>query len=220
MKQLVLDLALPDPEPFTDFAPGENAELLFQLGEWAMHAPHARFVYLWGESGAGKSHLLAAAARRGSALLIDVAQSRLPDEIASGSLLAVDNVDALDREGQELLFAHFNTLRAGAGGLLASGPLPPMLLAILPDLATRLGWGLVYQLKPLSDADKAVALQARARQLGFELAGEQADYLLRHAPRDLATLYRLLAQANELALSRRKGVTHGVLREILQLHDA
>ncbi len=35
MKQLVLDLALPEPEPFTDFAPGENAELLFQLGEWA-----------------------------------------------------------------------------------------------------------------------------------------------------------------------------------------
>ncbi len=215
MKQLVLDLALPDPEPFTDFAPGENAELLFQLGEWAAAVPHVRFVYLWGDQGAGKSHLLGAASRRGGAVLVDAARGVLPEEVAPDGLLAVDNVEALDREGQELLFAHFNTLRAGTGGLLASGSLPPMLLPILPDLATRLGWGLVYQVKPLSDTDKTLALQARAHQLGFDLASEQADYLLRHAPRDLASLYQLLAQANELALSRRKGVTLGVLREIL-----
>ncbi|MDR3411855.1 MAG: DnaA regulatory inactivator Hda [Formivibrio sp.] len=215
MKQLVLDLALPAPEPFSDFAPGENAELLFQLGEWAGAASHARFVYLWGETGVGKSHLLAAAARRGSACLVDAAQAPLPEDVPANGLLAVDNVEQLDRAGQETLFAHFNTLRAGGGGLLASGPLPPMLLSLLPDLATRLGWGLVYQLKPLSDADKTIALQRHARQLGFELAGEQAEYLLRHAPRDLASLYRLLAEANELALSRQKAVTSSLLREIL-----
>jgi len=220
LRQLVLDLALPDPEPFTDFSPGENAELLFQLSEWASAAPHVRFLYLWGEAGAGKSHLLGAATRRGGAWLVNAQTQPIPDEIAPDSLLAVDNVDALDREGQERLFAHFNTLRAGRGGLLASGTLPPMLLSILPDLATRLGWGLVYQLKPLSDTDKTTALQVHARQLGFELSGEQAEYLLRHAPRDLASLYQLLAQANELALSRRKGVTLGVLREILHVRES
>lgn len=220
MKQLILDLALPDPEPFTDFSPGENAELLFQLNEWANRAAHVRFLYLWGEPGSGKSHLLAAAARRGAGLLINAEARQLPDEIAPDALLAVDNVEALDRDGQEKLFAHFNTLRAGSGGLLASGTLPPMLLPILPDLATRLGWGLVYQLKSLSDTDKIQAMQTRARQLGFELSGELADYLLRHAPRDLASLYALLAQANELALSRRKGVTLSVLREILHAREA
>lgn len=215
MKQLVLDLALPEPEPFSDFAPGENAELLFQLHEWAGRATHARFIYLWGEPGAGKSHLLAAAARRSGAQLIDLSRAPLPEDIASDTLLAVDNVELLDRAGQERLFAHFNSLRAGGGSLLASGPLPPMLLPILPDLATRLGWGLVYQLKPLSDPDKARALCAHARQLGFELGNDQADYLLRHAPRDIASLYRLLEQTNELALSRQKPVTLPLLREVL-----
>ena len=219
MKQLVLDLALPDPEPFTDFAPGENAELLFQLGEWAIAAPHARCIYVWGETGVGKSHLLNAAVKRGQALLVNAVQESLPEEIAPDALLVVDNVDALDRSGQELLFAHFNTLRAGGGSLLASGPLPPMLLSILPDLATRLGWGLVYQLKPLSDTDKAEALQARSRQLGFYLSHELADYLLRHAPRDLASLYGLLTEANDLALSRQKGVTLNILREILHARE-
>lgn len=219
MKQLVLDLALPEPEPFSDFAPGENAELLFQLHEWTARAAHARFIYLWGEAGCGKSHLLAAAARRGSALLVNAATAALPEEIDPDSLLAVDNVDRLDRAGQERLFAHFNALRAGSGGLLASGPLPPLLLTILPDLATRLGWGLVYQLKSLNDPDKARALQTHARQLGFELSDDQADYLLRHAPRDIASLYHLLEQANELALSRQKPVTLSLLRETLPQHS-
>lgn len=216
MKQLVLDLALPAPEPFSDFIAGENAELLFQLNEWCTRAQHARFVYLWGEPGCGKSHLLAAAARRAQARLIDASNETLPEEIAPGELLAVDNVDSLGRTGQETLFAHFNALRTSGGGLLAAGPLPPMLLPMLPDLATRLGWGLVYQLKPLSDSDKAAAMQTRARQLGFDLSGEQADYLLRHAPRGVASLYRLLDKANELALSRQKAVTVNLLREILR----
>lgn len=216
MKQLVLDLALPAPEPFSDFVAGENAELLFQLNEWCAGAPHARFVYLWGEPGCGKSHLLTAAARRAQARLIDACCEALPEDIEPDTLLAVDNVDNLDRAGQETLFAHFNTLRAGIGGLLTSGPLPPMLLSMLPDLATRLGWGLVYQLRPLSDTDKAAAMQTRARQLGFDLSSEQADYLLRHAPRGMASLYRLLEQANELALSRQKAVTVNLLREILR----
>lgn len=219
MKQLVLDLALPEPEPFSDFAPGENAELLFQLHEWTARAAHARFIYLWGEAGCGKSHLLAAAAKRGSAQLVDAAADALPEDIDPDSLLAVDNVGHLDRAGQEKLFAHFNALRAGSGGLLASGPLPPLLLTILPDLATRLGWGLVYQLKSLNDPDKARALQTYARQLGFELSDDQADYLLRHAPRDIASLYCLLETANELALSRQKPVTQSLLRETLQHHN-
>lgn len=214
MKQLVLDLALPAPEPFSDFVPGDNAELLFQLSEWAEGAAHARFVYLWGESGAGKSHLLAAAAARAKARYCDA--NRLPDHIASHDYLVVDNVDRLDRDAQIRLFDHYNTLREGTGHLLACGPVPPAQLQLLPDLASRLGWGLVYQLKALSDSDKTAAIQVHARQLGFELLPDQADYLLRHAPRNLAHLYQILDIANEWALSRQKAVTVPLLREILQ----
>lgn len=216
MKQLVLDLALPTPEPFSDFFAGDNAELLFQLNEWCARASHARFVYLWGEAGCGKSHLLAAAAARSQALLIDAHSGALPEEIAPDAMLVIDNVDQLDRAGQERLFAHYNTMRAGSGSLLAAGPLPPMLLPLLADLATRLGWGLVYQLKPLNDRDKMTALQGRARQLGFDLSTEQAEFLLIHAPREIAKLYLLLEKANERALSRQKAVTLNLLREILR----
>ncbi|UXY15257.1 DnaA regulatory inactivator Hda [Chitiniphilus purpureus] len=218
MQQLVLDLQLPAPPSFEGFVRGDNAEPLFMLAEWAAGAPEPRFLYLWGEPGVGKSYLLAAAAARGPGCVIQ-APEPLPDVLAPDGMLIVDDVGKLTGPQQIRLFDHYNTLREGGGRLLAAGALPPMLLPLRDDLATRLGWGLVYQLRPLSDADKAAALRRRALSLGFELADEAADYLLRHAARDLPTLNALLARANVYALSRQRPVTVPLLREVLAGSD-
>ncbi|BCL77201.1 DnaA regulatory inactivator Hda [Jeongeupia sp. HS-3] len=212
---------LPQPAGFAGFIPGENAELLFMLGEWLSGSDDVRFLYLWGGSGVGKSHLLAAARDRlDGATYVDAKLEPLPDEIAADTALIVDNVDALDDEQQIRLFDHYNTVREGSGRLLAAGPLPPMLLTLRDDLTTRLGWGLVYQLKGLSDRDKAAALQQQAHQLGFELSDEACDYLLHHASRNLADLQTLIARANRYALSLRRPVTLPLLREVLGGADA
>ncbi|AOY01295.1 DnaA regulatory inactivator Hda [Jeongeupia sp. USM3] len=221
MKQLVLDLMLPQPAGFAGFVPGDNAELLFMLGDWLAGSDDVRFLYLWGGSGVGKSHLLdAAAARLADAIRVDARHGALPTEIAADAALIVDNVEALDFEQQIRLFDHYNTLREGSGRLLAAGPLPPMLLDLRDDLTTRLGWGLVYQLKGLSDRNKAAVLQQLAHQLGFELADEACDYLLQHASRDLTDLQALIGRANRYALSLRRPVTLPLLREVLGGADA
>ncbi|WP_035057908.1 DnaA regulatory inactivator Hda [Andreprevotia chitinilytica] len=216
MKQLVLDLRLATPPGFAGFVAGDNAELLFMLGEWAAGSDDVRFVYLWGESGVGKSYLLAAVADRiPGALFIDAKRQTLPFPLPADAALIVDNADALDPEQQIRLFDHYNTLKEGTGRLLASGPLPPMLLALRDDLTTRLGWGLVYQLKALSEPDRIAALKQHAHQLGFELGDDVADYLLRHAARDLGSLAALLDRVNERALSLRRPVTTALIREVL-----
>ncbi|GGP23488.1 DnaA regulatory inactivator Hda [Silvimonas iriomotensis] len=215
-EQLILDLYLPQPPSFEGFVPGENAEPLFMLAEWAAGAADIRFLYLWGGDGVGKSYLLdAAASRLAGALYINAARERLPDFIDPAAALIVDNVEALDPEQQIRLFDHYNTLREGSGRLLAAGPLPPMQLDLRDDLTTRLGWGLVYQLKALSDADKIAALKAQAREAGFELPTEVADYLLRHTARDLASLRAVLEQANRYALSTKRPVTVPLIRDVL-----
>lgn len=227
MNQLVLDLLLPQPKSFDDFVRGENAELLFQLSEWAAGDAQVRALYLWGESGSGKSHLLAAAKERLAAaqerlaaqspvILINALSDMLPQELASDAALIVDNVASLDAEQQIVLFDHYNTLREGDGRILVSGHLPPMLLPLRIDLTTRLGWGLIYQLKALSDDDKAAALQRYARRLGFELSEELVDYLMRHAERDLPNLYQQIASINALSLSKQRPVTLPLLREALK----
>ncbi|GAB7127085.1 DnaA regulatory inactivator Hda [Silvimonas sp. JCM 19000] len=215
-QQLVLDLYLPQPPSVEGYVAGENAEPLFMLGEWASGESYASFMYLWGGPSVGKSHLLAAARQRvPGAILVDCARQALPLSIAPDAALLVDNVEHLDFEAQIRLFDHFNTLREGNGRLIATGPVPPMQLELRTDLTTRLGWGLVYQLKPLSDADKLAALRKQAREWGFDLSTEAAEYLLRHTDRDLVSLQSVLTQANRYALSQKRPVTVPLLREVL-----
>jgi DnaA family protein len=218
MKQLILDFLLPAPRTFDDFVRGENAELLFQLGEWTQG--NVRALYLWGESGSGKSHLLSASEMRLDSALsiahINARSEMLPQQLCADSVLIVDNVESLDAEQQIVLFDHYNTLREGSGRILVSGTLPPMLLALRDDLTTRLGWGLVYQLKPLSDDDKIAALQRRARHLGFELHRDLADYLLKHTARDLPSLYRHIEEINTFSLSKQRPVTLSLVREAIK----
>ena len=53
------------------------------------------------------------------------------------------------------------------------------------DLRTRLAWGLVYQLRPLTDEEKAAHLRAEAARRGLRLPDEVLGYLLGRLPRDL-----------------------------------
>jgi chromosomal replication initiation ATPase DnaA len=58
MRQLALGIS-PPPEPSLDnFVPGQNAELLARLRELKAGGLAESIVYLWGEPGSGRSHLL------------------------------------------------------------------------------------------------------------------------------------------------------------------
>jgi DnaA family protein len=100
--------------------------------------------------------------------------------------------------------------------VLAAGDAPPAQLALRPDLASRLGWGLVYQLHALTDAHKAAWLRAEAGQRGLQLGDDVVDYLLTRMPRDLPSLAALLARLDRYALSRKRPVTLPLVREFLQ----
>ena len=72
MKQLALGIS-PPPQPTLDnFVPGANAELVERLRELTSGNFPESIVYLWGEAGSGRSHLLRACARAGLHLADDV----------------------------------------------------------------------------------------------------------------------------------------------------
>ena len=85
------------------------------------------------------------------------------------------------------------------------------------DLATRLAWGLVYQLHPLTDDEKAQALKAHAKDRGMNLPDEVVDYCLRYLRRDLPTLMAVLDALDEWSLIEKRPVTMPLLRKLLQL---
>ena len=83
------------------------------------------------------------------------------------------------------------------------------------DVRTRLGWGLVYQLRPLADADKAVHLRAEASRRGLRLTDEAVWYLLHHLPRDVASLNAALDLLDRHSLASQRHVTLPLIREAL-----
>lgn len=203
MKQLLLDIQ-PTPAPsLENFVPGRNAEALYSLLLAATGQAETRFIYLWGAGGSGKSHLLAACA--------DLAKQ---DGI---ELVIADDVQALDDEAQIALFNTYNRLRESGGVLIASGEAAPMQMGLRDDLATRLSWGLVYQLHPLTDEEKVQALKAHAAERGMKLPEEVVEYCLRHLRRDLRTLMATLDALDKWSLTAKRPVTLPLLRQLLQL---
>ena len=198
MKQLLLDIKPASPPTLRNFITGRNAETLASLTAAINHTAQSNFIYLWGEAGSGKSHLLQACNTQ--------------------NLTVVDDVHLLDNAAQIALFNHYNQLKENNGTLITSGLHAPTQMGLRDDLATRLAWGLVYQLHPLNDAEKSLALQNHAKERGIRLPNEVVDYCLRYLRRDLSTLMATLDALDEWSLTTKKPVTVPMLRQLLQLN--
>ena len=154
MKQIALPIGVESTRTFDTFAAGMNAAALEHLR--ALAAPAAP-VYLWGPAGSGKTHLLRAAAERvraqgGRVAWFDAAQALPWQPDANAALIVLDDCDELDAARQHAAFALF-VESAGAGTpIVAAGRVPPVDLPLREDLRTRLGWGHVFAIQPLSDA--------------------------------------------------------------------
>src|SRR5438094_4848854 len=107
MQQLPLAISR-RPEPaFENFVAGPNAEALARVRQLAASTLGERIVYLWGEAGSGRSHLLGAAAR------------------ANPALVVADDVQRLAAGDQHALFIAINEAREGGPAVLAAGDQPP-----------------------------------------------------------------------------------------------
>jgi DnaA family protein len=210
MRQLILDIRPDAPPDFDNFLPGPNTEVLAVLRDHAAGLVDEAVLYVWGEAGTGKSHLLAAWSKLAGA----VTSTPLPEPPVPW--LAVDDAHRLDAGDQIRLFSLVNAAREGTGKILACGPLPPSQLGLRPDLATRLAQGLVFRLSPLSDADKVAALNVRAQAHGLLLPEEVARYLLTHCRRDLPRLLATVDALDTFSLSRKRPVSVPLLKEVLR----
>lgn len=223
MKQMALSLA-PVPAPtLQNFVRGRNAELASMLGSLARGARDERFVYMWGIAGCGKTHLLrglrAAFQEKGVTTMLFTG-GKTQAELARCDVVLVDDVDQLTKPDQQRLFNVYNKQRDAGGVLIAAGAVPPAQLVLRNDLVTRLGWGLVYQIHPLSDKEKMAAMTEHAHARGFKLNREVIDYLLKRQPRDLPGLLGILDALDRYSLESKRAVTIPLVRELLSVPPA
>ena len=212
MQQMLLDIRPAAQPDFADFVVGRNVELIAQLDAMLGGTAHERAVYLWGESGCGKSFLLEAWARACEARGLGVARGGL----AAADVVVADAVETWDDASQRAGFAVFNEVRETGGLWLGAGHAAPADLPVMPELRTRFGWGLVFQVQGLNDDEKRDALARRAAALGFRLDPQVGDYLLTHTARDMQSLLRLLEALDRFSLEARRPITLPLLRQLLR----
>jgi DnaA family protein len=228
-QQLPLGLQLQASARFSNFLAGPNDELIGQLMQTASGTGEPFFL-LWGASGSGKSHLLQASChlatdqgRTAAYVSLEDISSLSPELLEDWEnyqLVCVDDVHHIagKQRWEEALFNLYNRIREQRGCLIVSSVSMPAGHAFrLPDLVSRLGWGLVYQLNPLNDEQRLAALQQRAMQRGCEMPAETGRYLLRRLPRDIPALFELLDKLDEASLAAQRKLTVPFVKSVLGL---
>ncbi|MBD3671176.1 MAG: DnaA regulatory inactivator Hda [Gammaproteobacteria bacterium] len=222
MIQLPLGIGLRDSATFENFHSADNREAMLALSEG-----REQFIYLWGPRGSGKTHLVQALCQQqadgGSPVAyLPLQEPGLVPEMLQGmesmSLVVIDDIDAVTGQApwETALFHLYNLMRdAGARLVVTANAAPAALPIALPDLASRLAWGLTLQLSANDDAAKLAILQARAHARGFELPTEVGQFLLKRCERDMESLIQLLEQLDLASLREQRKLTIPFVKTIL-----
>ena len=221
-QQLILDI-LPSAEPtFTNMVPGDNAAAVAA----AQRLKAASTVFIWGPDGSGRSHLLKACANLHRGVYIGKpshgakAIANLLDHQTMPPCVAVDDVHHLDEPALSALFGLYNRWRELAGSheafsLIVAADRAPLQMNCREDVRTRLGWGAVYRLEPLSDDDKFCALVRYAQDRAMPLAEDVLRWLLTHGSRDIRALFAVLDALDRYALSNHRPLTLPLLKSMM-----
>lgn len=227
--QIPLSISLRDDARFENFYSQGN-ELICNTLQQAASGMGEQFIYIWGSAGVGCTHLLQATCHASEPLGRSAAYLPLDELLPMGvsvlegmeflDLVCLDNLEAIaaNREWEEGLFHFFNRIRQQGNTLIIGAKAVPRNSGVLlPDLTSRLSWGMVFQVQSLDDELKLKAIQMRASSRGMKFSDEVARYLMHHASRNMNDLARLLEELDKASLSAKRKVTIPFIKEVIGL---
>ncbi|WP_163936108.1 DnaA inactivator Hda [Paraferrimonas sp. SM1919] len=228
--QLSLQVHLPDDETFESYYSAGNDQLISSLRLSAKGQGEA-CTYLWGAGQSGRTHLLHAACAeateqgRQTFYLPFSIQASMSPAILEGlenlDLICIDDVDQIAGNPiwEEALFHFYNrVLETGKASLVLTATAPVKEAGfLLPDLKSRLQWGVSYQLQPIADEQKLQALQHRAELRGLQLPEDAGRFLINRLTRDMRTLYDVLDRLDKASLVHKRRLTIPFIKETLHL---
>ena len=227
MKQLALDIGLPTGPSLVNFCAGPNLAALRHLELWvgaksSTNAANRSPVptYLWGTTGSGKSHLLKAARgalREQGARVgwMDASVHETPEFDESWAAVLLDDVHLYTAAQQHTAFNWFVNAQTHQRPVLAAGQFAPVELKLRDDLRTRLGWGHVFSLQPLSEPERRAVLRQAADARGIFLSDDVMDYMLTRFSRDLGSLMELLGLLDGYALQTQRAITIPLIKSMM-----
>lgn len=225
--QVPLQFEFQSHQTFASYYAGQNGEIVGQLQSLA--APNGeQQLYIWGDTGSGKSHLLQACCQHAKAIGMDpfylcLTAARLPppavlEGLDDMALVCLDDLPVLAgrADWQQALFNFYNRHRQNGHKLVLAADCPPKFLPFeLLDLKTRMGWGLTLKIQSLRDDQLISALNHKAHFLGFDIPASVGRFLLNHYVHDLPALWLLLDKIDQATLAAKRKLTVPFLKQIL-----
>jgi len=203
--QLVLPLGIRPALGRDDLIVGDgNRAAVAFIDSWPDWPTQAAALH--GPAGSGKSHLAAIWAARAGAAIVEASAL----DGTSVAPLVVENVDEVTSGA-----AIFALLESGKP-LLLTGRAPPSEWQVaLPDLASRFGAMLAFALWAPDDALLAGLARKLFADRQLQVPDAAIAQMIHALERSPAAIRDFVARADEAALSRKRAITPGLIRELL-----
>ena len=225
MQQFTLDVAVDVSPSLDNFLPVGNEAVHQHLRLWLDAKQRSPVpIYLWGESGTGKTHLLHAL-ERGLQMRsepfgrMDSALQEPPSFNPAWRVVLMHDVHLYTSVQQHAAFNWFVNSPTAGCSVVATGDRAPGALLLRNDLRSRLGWGDIFALQALSDVAQREVLKQSAHARGLQLGDEVLDYMSTRFTRDLGNLMQWLDKLDQYALQTKRAITVPLLKEMLDNID-
>ncbi len=227
--QMALAVQLHDEETFDSYFGETNAFATTSLKEFINREQvDVNSLYLFGGKSVGKSHLLSAATAYATdngltSLCLSLSDIKnLSTEVLEGlehfDLICLDAIEHIANSDmwQQAIFDLYNRITEQGKLIIISGNEAANKLNLtLPDLVSRLSWGLTLQIKPLTDEEKMLVLKQRAGQRGITFQQESIAFLFNRYSRDMAELIACLDKLDALSIQSQRKMTIPFIKEAL-----
>lgn len=222
MNQLVLPITL-DSKMLLENLLG-NQQILDFINQLYFQ-DHSAEIYVYGETGKGKTHLLQGAiskalAKKKNGMYLDCNEpmpEHVVDYIEQLDWIGIDNVNQIDSQQQHLFFDLYNRAKQAEVSMLVSGPKPPSSLSIMKDLKTRLGLATVFELEELNDDLTKEVLKNQMSERNLTIESKVYEYLFKHYSRNVNILISAINRLDRASLQSKQGITIPFVKKTLDL---
>jgi len=225
MSQLALPFGLLAELTFDTFhVSAENSVAIAAVQAMVQGRVDESQIFVWGEQGVGKSHLLSASCHAANDIgwrVAYLAGEDLNDAdallgIEKSDLVCLDDLQLLKPSAEESLFHAINRCRESNTRLLMSSERDLEHLSIdLADLTTRLQWGPSFQLLGLQDAALHDALEQLLMARDLTWTPDVVPYMLKRYPRDIAKLRQCVMALDQASLEAQRRITIPFLKTVI-----
>ncbi|RLA07086.1 MAG: hypothetical protein DRQ51_07270 [Gammaproteobacteria bacterium] len=213
-----LPLKLNKNQSFADFFIPQNSSNKFVLDSLQnIEQSTTQIFYLFGDKLSGKSLLCSSLCQQftnegKTALLFSAYDNRLQlKQLDAIDLICLENIEAYDKNKikQQQLFDLINRIitKKTAKIVISCHKKPNQFVDILPDLKSRLNWGLQLHLKNIKPNQMNDFIRFKLDRLGIRVQDEVLTYINNYFSRDIKNILELIKKISQKTINDKRTLT-------------